>query len=228
MKHRCLFTSILLFGIAATAGCTVYQTGPPPGTPPPAPPAPPAVVIQEPQYLYLMPASGVYFIPGVTFDILYYNGLWYYNVRGTWYWGHSYRGPWNYIIIGRVPGVLRKLPPDYRRQYGLDRYRVPYGHWKQRWNEPPPKSNYKPPGYLYKVPHTGAYAYPRTSDQIYFRKDRWYKRYKGLWYWSWSYNGPWAYMKMDQVPRQMRNMPYQGYDKYEKVPWNKGWKKWGR
>jgi hypothetical protein len=224
MKCRYLYLSGLLLAILIASGCTVYSAGPPPGAPPPGPPA---VVIAEPEYLYLMPSWGVYFVPGVSIDILYYNGLWYYNARGIWYWGHSYRGPWLNLRVERVPKVLRKLPPDYRSRYRHDQYRVPYGHWKKRWEAPPPQTKQKPPGFMYKVPKAGAYAYPDARNEMFFRKDRWYKRYQGVWYWSWSYNGPWAYINPEQVPKQVRNLPPQRYDQYEKVPWEKGRKKWG-
>ena len=113
MKRHALAVSFTLIFLVLT-GCTVYHTGPPPGAPPPAPPV---VTIAEPAFLYLVPSLNVYFVPGVTFDILYYNGLWYYNVRGFWYWGRSYGGPWSYMRPELIPKVLRRLPHDYRSRH---------------------------------------------------------------------------------------------------------------
>lgn len=225
MKRHALVVSFTLIFLVLT-GCTVYHTGPPPGAPPPAPPV---VTIAEPAFLYLVPSLNVYFVPGVTFDILYYNGLWYYNVRGYWYWGHTYRGPWSYMRPERIPKVLRRLPPDYRSRHRRDHYRVPYGHWKKRWNTPPPQTKYKPPPYMYKVPRSKVYAYPGIPSEIFYHQKRWYNRFQGVWYWSWSYNGPWAWIEVQRVPDKIRDLPRQPYDRdnrYEKVPWEKGKKKW--
>ena len=223
MRRHALVVSFSLI-ILLFAGCTVYTMGPAMGPPPGAPPpGPPVVTMNEPQFLYFMPSWGIYFVPGVSMEIFYYNGLWYYQARGTWYWGQSYRGPWAFMSFERVPRVLRKLPPDYRAQYRRPHYRVPYGHWQKRWNEPPPTTKYKPPGFLYKVPKTGAYAYPNVPDEIFRYKDRWFKRYKGTWYWSWNYNGPWAYSNPDRVPKKLKDTepyPYwKDQKKYKTVPW---------
>jgi hypothetical protein len=219
MKYRVFALSILL-SFLVSAGCTVYSAGSPPGAPPPGPPV---VTMGEPEFLYFMPDWGVYFVPGVSFEVFFYDGLWYYNARGAWYWGRSYRGPWSFMKMDRVPKVFRKLPPDYRTRYRNDYNRVPYGHWKKRWNEPPPATNYKQPPFLYKVPKSGAYAYPGVPDEVLRYKDRWYKRYRGLWYWSWNYNGPWAFMDAERVPKNVRKLPPQHYerdgDRYKKIPW---------
>ncbi|UCG39335.1 MAG: hypothetical protein JSV00_03645 [bacterium] len=230
MNKRSLFLSLLLLAALVASSCAVYPVGPPVATVPPPPP--PAVVIQEPESLFLIPTWGVYFVPGISVDILSYNGLWYYHVRGTWYWSRSYLGPWVYLSLQRVPSVLRRLPPDYRSRYGREPYQVPFTHWRKRWNEPPPPTSYKEPGFLYKLPGAGAYAYPGVSDEIFFMKDRWYSRYKGVWYWSWSYNGPWAYIDVDRVPGKLRDVPRYRYDdkdrdkdkdkeRFERVPWGK-------
>ncbi|MDF1536173.1 MAG: hypothetical protein P1S46_06680 [bacterium] len=121
----------------------------------------------------------------------------------------------------------RALPVhgDYRSRYRLEYNKVPFGHWRQRYSESPPTSGRKDPPYLYKTPRSGVYAYPGTQEEIYFYKDRWYSRFKGVWYWSWSYNGPWAYTDVDRVPGKMRDMPRQKYekddDRFKKVPWKR-------
>lgn len=214
-----LFAAVLAVSLSA---CAVYTIGPPPG---PVPPPPPAVVFDEPEYLYLVPEWGIYFVPGISVDILFYEGLWYYDVRGAWYWSRHFLGPWIFLDADRVPRALRKLPPDFRRRYGQDHYRVPYGHWKKRWTDTPPQTSLSPPPYLYKGPRSGLYAYPGLSAEIYLFSDRWYTRFNGFWYWSWSFNGPWAYLEPDRTPDRLRDLPYYRYDRddgrHEKVPWGK-------
>jgi hypothetical protein len=221
---RKLSVFILLLAVpAAVSGCVTYPVAYPTVRVPP----PPAVVINEPAFLYLIPTWGIYFVPDISVNIMSYNGLWYYNVRGAWYWSRSYLGPWDYIHVDRVPGTLRKLPRDYRSKYRRDYYKVPFAHWRKRHTEPPPRYSQKEPPYLYKTPRSGVYAYPGAKGEIYYHKDRWYSRFKGVWYWSWSYNGPWAYKDVDRLPGKMKDMPRQKYDKdddrYKRVPWKK-WK----
>jgi len=230
MKNRYALLSVLLLISLSTAGCVAYATGHAAGPAPgPPPPGPPSVVISQPEFLFMMPNLGIYFYPGVSFDLFFYDGLWYYSARGVWYWGRNYRGPWYYMRPDRLPSHFRRLPPDYHTRYRQDHYRVPYGHWEKRRDQPPPRSDLRPPGFLYKLPNTRTYAYPGVPDEIFFNKDRWYKRYNNVWYWSWSYNGPWAYMQPERVPKQMRNMPRQRFDRddrYERIPWEKGKNKW--
>lgn len=230
MKNRHLMLTGLLLATLFASGCVAYATGhvagPAPGPPPP-PPA--AVVVSEPEFLFIMPSLGVYFYPGSSFDIFFYDGLWYYSVRGVWYWGHTYRGPWYHLRYDRIPQPFRRLPPDYRSRYHHEHYRVPYGHWEKRRDQPPPRSELRPPGFLYKLPKARVYAYPGIPDEVYFAKDRWYKRYRNVWYWSWSYNGPWAYIQPERVPRDMRDLPPQHFDRddrFERVPWDKGRDRW--
>jgi hypothetical protein len=89
-------------------------------TPPPPlaanPPPPPAYAIPAPPQVVPVPGSYVYFVPGISADVLFYRGYWYRPHAGHWYRAVSYNGPWAYIIPGVVPGPVIGLPPDFRRR----------------------------------------------------------------------------------------------------------------
>ena len=221
MLRKVVPTFLVLGVLVIAQGCVTY-----PGSYPTVRvPTPPKVVINAPDYLYLIAKWGVYFVPDISVEILSYNGLWYYHMEGAWYWSHSYGGPWAGINIGRVPRTLRNLPRDYRSRYRQEYSRVPFAHWRKRHTESPPRYSQKEPPYLYKTPRSGVYAYPGAKGEIYYHKDRWYSRFKGVWYWSWSYNGPWAYKDVERLPGKMKDIPRQKYDKdddrHKKVPWKK-------
>lgn len=117
-----LLAALLICGAAnkAAAGVNVgigINLGPPPIVAP----APPEVV--------MVPGSQVYFVPGVQFDVFFYNGFWWSPRGDRWYRSRAYNGPWG--IVGRrfVPGPVFRVPHDYRRIYARERH-IPYGEWR--------------------------------------------------------------------------------------------------
>src|SRR5512138_540922 len=91
----------------------------------------PGVILDhDPDEMWLIRRSGIYFVPGISADIFFFGGSWYQRDRGSWYRGSQYRGPWNRLGDDDVPRQLRRLPNDYRDAY---KYKpVPYGQWKNR------------------------------------------------------------------------------------------------
>jgi hypothetical protein len=73
-----------------------------------------------PSALTLLPVPGAYayFAPTIDIDVFFYRGNWYHPYRNQWYQGRSYNGPWNHLAPQNVPGQLRNLPRDYRRNPG--------------------------------------------------------------------------------------------------------------
>ena len=226
--RRFLFAAATVLALS-TAGCVTYQTpavryggqGPAYGGPPPA------AVIAEPGYMAFIPGLQVYFVPNISAEIFFYGGRWYNRIGTRWYWGASYRGPWNYVEVRVLPGPLRKLPRDYRGRYGSDRYRVPYGHWKKRDRDTPPPGHYKRPSFLYRVPGPNVYVVPNVSAEIVFFNGSWYNRFKGVWYAGPSRTGPWNFVDEGKVPRKLWGLPpdyRKRPEKYERVPYEK-WEK---
>jgi hypothetical protein len=86
--------------------------------------APPPVVV--------IPGTYAYFAPEADIDIVFYNGFWYRPYEGRWFRARGYNGPWGHIEGRRVPGVLRELPPDYRRTY-RERPRIAYRDFHRNW-----------------------------------------------------------------------------------------------
>jgi hypothetical protein len=91
---------------------------------------PPPIVVAEPPEVVPVPSTGVYFVPGINFDVFFYNGYWWSPRGDRWYRSRAYNGPWR--IIGRryVPRPVYQVPHDYRRVYGRERH-IPYGQWKK-------------------------------------------------------------------------------------------------
>ncbi len=85
-----------------------------------------------PPELVVIPGTYVYYVPDAEVDILFYHGYWYRPYEGRWFRANSYNGPWRIIRERYVPGVLIKLPLDYRNMAPGYR-RVPYGQFKRNW-----------------------------------------------------------------------------------------------
>lgn len=106
---------------AATAGVDVgvhVNIGPPP------------VVVREPPAVVLVPQSRVYFVPGVDFEVFFYDGYWWSPRGDRWYRSRAYDGPWRTIERRHVPSPVFRVPRDYRARYVRERH-VPYGQWKK-------------------------------------------------------------------------------------------------
>lgn len=117
----CLVGTVLTVGAVRNAAAEVsvsINIGPPPIVAP----APPEVV--------LMPRMGVYFVPGLSFDVFFYNGYWWSPRGDRWYRSRAYGGPWRIIDRRYVPRPVFGVPHDYRRTYERER-RIPYGQWKK-------------------------------------------------------------------------------------------------
>jgi hypothetical protein len=91
---------------------------------------PPVVIDRDPDEVWLIPHTGVYFLPHLSIEVFFYGGHWYHRSEGRWYRGPSYRGPWNHLEDDRLPPRMRRLPSDYRQSE--QHRRVPYGQWKER------------------------------------------------------------------------------------------------
>jgi hypothetical protein len=221
---RYILVLVLLFFVSFGAGCTVYQAAPAYGHEPP-----PRVVVSQPEYLYLIPSYGVYFVPNISAEVFFVNGRWYYSARGIWYWGGSYRGPWTRIEVRHVPRHLRSLPRDYRKKYHRDYYRVPYGHWEKRRYDLPPKAEHRSPPYVERFKRN-VYILPQNPDVV-FHDGAWYRKYKGTWYEGKSSTGPWRYQDIQRVPKTIKKLPPDYRQPkpgkpYKKVPWPEVQKKY--
>lgn len=127
-KPRALcFASLLMaltFILPASAGAEVnvsFQIGLPP------------LVIPGPPGLVVIPNTYVYYPPEVDENIFFYHGHWYRPHHGHWFKAPHYNGPWDPIIIKKVPRPVISVPAGYR--YAPAREHVPYGQVKKNWRK---------------------------------------------------------------------------------------------
>ena len=66
-------------------------------------------------------------VPAALFET---EGYWYYWHGGHWFVGSSYRGPWTYVVVERLPRPILAVPVQY--------YKIPPGHAKKLQGGPPP------------------------------------------------------------------------------------------
>ena len=146
----------LLVGLVATAlgarpawadmKIGVKITAPVPPLPPPvvvapapvvvAPPPPP--VVMAPPQVVVVPGSGVYYAPGVHFNMFVYGRRYYSFHNGVWFFSRRHSGPWKVVATERVPRQVRGVPAKY--------YRVPPGHMKRMGGPPGPPPHARRPG----------------------------------------------------------------------------------
>ena len=91
---------------------------------------PPPIVVSAPPEVVMVPNSQVYFVPGVQFDVFFYNGYWWSPRGGIWYRSRDYNGPWGVIDRHYVPGPVYRVPHNYRHMYARERH-IPYGEWRE-------------------------------------------------------------------------------------------------
>jgi len=84
--------------------------------------------------MVVIPQSNVYFAPGVSVDLFFYDNRWW-NRRGDrWYRGGGYNGPWVAVGPRHVPGPVYRVPTNYRTVYAHQKP-MPYGQWKKAHGE---------------------------------------------------------------------------------------------
>ncbi|MGE5189253.1 MAG: hypothetical protein ACM3NF_04280 [Gemmatimonadota bacterium] len=93
---------------------------------------PPAVVVSEPPEMVVVPQSMVYFAPGVSVDLLFFEGFWWTPKDGRWFRARAYDGPWTIVGPRYVPREIVHLPPGYRGAYARGAH-IPYGQLKKHW-----------------------------------------------------------------------------------------------
>jgi hypothetical protein len=114
--------------------------------------APQPVYVEEPPEMVVIPRSDVYFAPGVSVDIFFYDDRWW-NRRGDrWYRASAYNGPWVAVGPRHVPAPVYRVPADYRTVYVHGR-RIPYGQWKKAHGRHGAKHGGKHEGYKHGNKH---------------------------------------------------------------------------
>ncbi|MFA6431326.1 MAG: hypothetical protein WCV91_02950 [Candidatus Margulisiibacteriota bacterium] len=92
---------------------------------------PPPIVVAAPVEVVMMP-TGIYFVPGISFDVFFYNGYWWSPRGDRWYRSGQYNGPWGVIQRNYVPAYLFKVPKNYREVY-KNIHPMNYGQWKKHY-----------------------------------------------------------------------------------------------
>jgi hypothetical protein len=104
------------------------------GIPVPVVVAPQPVYVEQPPEMVVIPQSNVYFAPGVSVDLFFYDNRWW-NRRGDrWYRASGYNGPWTSVGPRYVPVPVYRVPANYRTVYVHEKP-MPYGQWKKAHGE---------------------------------------------------------------------------------------------
>lgn len=110
---------------------------------------PPPIVVSEPPTVVMMPQSGIYFVPGYSFDVFFYNGYWWSPRGDRWYRAGQYNGPWGIVQRNYVPEPLFSVPKNYRAVYKNERpinykqWKNNYGQSKKQGGQPTNQGNYE-------------------------------------------------------------------------------------
>ena len=91
---------------------------------------PPPIVVAEPPEVVLVPGSQAYFVPGLDFDVFFYNDYWWSPRGDHWYRSRAYNGPWRTVERRFIPGPVFRIPHDYRHSYARERH-IPYREWRE-------------------------------------------------------------------------------------------------
>lgn len=82
------------------------------------------------------------------------------------------------------------------------------------------------------IPGTYAYFAPDVEADLFFYRGYWYRPYRGDWYYSAEYNGPWGRVAIGNLPPALVNLP-PDYLRippgYERMPYHmveRNWRHW--
>ncbi len=98
---------------------------------------------------------------------------------------------------------------------------------------PPPVVIPAPPE-MAVIPGTYVYYAPDVDVNLFFYHGFWWRPYRGCWYRSRYYRGPWVYTVPARVPRPVMYLPphWRGRpERYERVPYGElrgHWRRWER
>jgi hypothetical protein len=110
---------------------------------------PPRIVVAAPPAVVFIPDLQVYFVPGLKFDVFFYDGYWWSPRRNGWYRASEYNGPWHGVKRRYVPGPVYRVPADYRSIYKKEKP-IPYGQWKKQGYKGGGNQGYESQGNKYK------------------------------------------------------------------------------
>jgi hypothetical protein len=92
---------------------------------------PPPIVLAAPPPLVVVPGVPVVsYAPSIQVDLFFFDSRWYYSHGGYWHVGPTYKGPWAFVAVERLPRSIVAVPLRY--------YKVPPGHLKKLEGGGPP------------------------------------------------------------------------------------------
>ncbi len=92
---------------------------------------PPPIVLAAPPPLVVVPGVPVVsYAPSIQVDLFFFDHRWYYPHGGYWYVGPTYKGPWTFVPVGKLPRSVVAVPVRY--------YKVAPGHLKKHQGAGPP------------------------------------------------------------------------------------------
>ncbi len=95
-----------------------------------------------------------------------------------------------------------------------------------------PAYTFAAPPPMVVIPGTYAYFAPEANVDIVFYHGFWYRPYEGYWYRARGYNGPWAYISPERVPRVLLDLPpdyrhvYRDHPRIGYRDFNRHWRGW--
>lgn len=97
-----------------------------------------SIGINIPAYPRLVPVPGypVYYAPGLSANLFFYDGLYWVLVGENWYYSSWYDGPWYLAEPELVPDFILRVPILYYRSpppYFLHWNRAAPPHWGEHW-----------------------------------------------------------------------------------------------
>ena len=95
---------------------------------------PQPVYVEQPPEMVVISRSNVYFAPGVSVVLFFYDNHCGNHRGDRWYRGNAYNGPWLAVGSRHVPAPVYRVPADYRTVYVHEK-RIPYGQWKKSHGE---------------------------------------------------------------------------------------------
>ena len=86
--------------------------------------APPPVIVHSPPTMVFLTEPGLYVATGISHDIYFVSGRYFYFHGDNWFWASAYDGPWVFVVHENLPPGLRKFKVRELRTFRDREYAV--------------------------------------------------------------------------------------------------------
>jgi hypothetical protein len=157
----------------------------------------------------IIPDTDVYYIRDASdYDLYQFQGTWYLNDSGDWLRASSWRGPFVRIDVNSIPYQVATVPAGYRRNWVSIDANTRYRDRDDPSDRYASARTFRQKPAMINISGTSVrYARYANDYDLYRYRGTWFLVEDGTWFSSSSWRGPFITIRVNSVPREVRNLP---------------------